>query len=342
MYGITETTVHVTARRITRDDLSRPWISPIGKPLHDLSAVVLDRHLQPVPLDVPGELYVGGQGVARGYLNRPDLAAERFVPDPHSALPGARLYRTGDRVRRRHDGELEYLGRTDHQIKVRGFRIETGEIEAALSQCRAVRESVVVGRTDDEGDTQIVAYVVCLPEASFSTDQIRQWLSERLPEYMVPAVFVFLDRLPRTSGGKVDHQALPPPRRERPDLEGEYVAPKDVLEQRIAMLWARVLQLETVGVRDNFFSLGGNSLRLAQLHGLLHDEMALDVSMVTLFKFPTIRALGEHLQANSPRPTGVQLGQTRASARQQSRRQQRGGQRRPRGAGHDDSEHRPH
>ncbi len=323
MYGITETTVHVTCRAVTRGDLERPWVSPIGQPLADLWTFILDRDMQPVPRDVPGELYVGGQGVARGYLDRPDLTAERFVPDPYSAVPGARLYRTGDRARRLSDGDIEYLGRTDHQIKVRGFRIETGEIEAALSMHSMVRECVVVGRPDEHGDTQIVAYLAPASGGTLHADRLRRWVSERLPEYMVPAAFIILETLPRTSGGKVDRKALPLPRGVRPDLENDYVAAKDGLESRLATLWAGVLELDKVGVHDNFFSLGGNSLRLAQLHGLLQEVLALNVPMVELFKFPTVRSFAEHLQATSQGPTSVQQGHARARARRESRGPQR-------------------
>ena len=323
MYGITETTVHVTYRELTVRDLHRPWVSPIGQRLPDLSAFILGRHTELVPRDVPGELYVGGAGVARGYLGRADLTAERFVPDPYGAVPGARIYRTGDRARLRSDGEIEYLGRADHQIKVRGFRIETGEIEAVLSSHFTVSDCAVIGRADEQGDTQIIAYVVTSSTEASRPERLREWLSERLPDYMVPAAFVFLDVLPRTSGGKVDRKVLPPPRGDRPDLESEYVAPKGIMEQQIAALWAGVLQLERVGVHDNFFSLGGNSLRLAQLHGLLQQAIAPDVPMVTLFKYPTVRSFADYLQENTLGPTSVQQGHARARARRDSRGQQR-------------------
>jgi hypothetical protein len=241
----------------------------------------------------------------------------------------------------RSDGEMEYLGRTDHQIKVRGFRIETGEIEAALSLHPAVRDCVVVGRPDDRGDTQVTSYVVSSSSEPPRTDRFRDWLSERLPDYMVPSVFVFLEVLPRTPGGKVDRKALPPPRGDRPDLDSVYVAPKGALEQQIAMLWAGVLQLDKVGVRDNFFSLGGNSLRLAQLHGLLQERLAPDAPMVTLFKYPTVRSFADYLEANSREPTSVQQGHARARARHDSLEQRRLGNGHRRKAGHSDSDRRP-
>jgi hypothetical protein len=288
-----------------------------------LRTIVLDRRMQPVPHGVAGELYVGGSGTARGYLGRADLTAERFVPDPFSQAPGARLYRSGDRARLRSDGELEYLGRVDHQLKVRGFRIEPGEIEATLSSHTAVGACAVVGRTDQAGETQIAAYLEPRGKEAPRPEQLRDWLSERLPEYMLPAFFVFLPSLPRTAGGKVDRRALPEPRGDRPDLESEYVAPKGALEQSIAALWSTVLQLDKVGVRDNFFSLGGNSLRLAHLHSLLETRLDTEVPMVTLFKHSTIRSFAEYLQAGNGGTTSFQHGHARATARRASLGQHR-------------------
>jgi acyl-coenzyme A synthetase/AMP-(fatty) acid ligase len=206
MYGITETTVHVTYRPLSLADLGRA--SVIGEAIEDLQVYVLDAHGQPAPLGVSGELFVGGAGVARGYLGRPELTAERFVPDPFSAEPGARLYRSGDLARRLPDGELEYLGRGDRQVKIRGFRIELGEIEAALLAHAEVREAVVTVREDTPDDKKLVAYISA-PEANSRTSyRLRKDLRERLPEYMVPSTFVFLNRLPLTPNGKVDVRAL--------------------------------------------------------------------------------------------------------------------------------------
>jgi amino acid adenylation domain-containing protein len=318
MYGITETTVHVTERRLSRPDLDRPWMSPIGRPLTHLRAHVLDRRGDLVPFGIPGMLYVGGAGLARGYLGSADLTADRFGPDPFHGAPGERLYRTGDLARVTTDGQLEFLGRADHQLKVRGFRIESGEIEAALQRHPSIGDAVVIGRRDRPGETRIVAYIVVAPGARARVEELRRWLAERLPEYMIPAEFVVLDALPRTAGGKPDRRALPAPRGERPELEREYAAPRGALEETIATMWADVLRVTRVGVHDNFFSLGGNSLLLAQLHGTLQEHVSPGIPMVSLFKYPTVRAFAEHLQSGSVMPPGVQHGLARATARRRS------------------------
>jgi amino acid adenylation domain-containing protein len=320
MYGITETTVHVTYREIGLADLDTSWASPIGLPLADLRAFILDRDLRPMPAGVPGELYVGGAGVARGYLGHPELTAERFLPDPISGIAGARLYKTGDRVRLRLSGELEYLGRVDHQVKIRGFRVETGEIEAVLRVHPGVRDAAVVGRRDGDGETRLLAYIVCTSGWNVRVDPLRAWLAERLPEYMLPAAFVFLDAFPRTSGGKIDRLALPAPGTGRPDLENEYVAPRGKLERKLAAAWADVLKVKQVGVHDNFFSLGGNSLLLAQVHATLQDGIAPGIPLVALFQHPTVRALAEHLQSANGVPTAAERGLARAAARRSSHR----------------------
>ncbi|HVS00904.1 MAG TPA: amino acid adenylation domain-containing protein, partial [Thermoanaerobaculia bacterium] len=248
MYGITETTVHVTYRRLGEAEILGGGGSVIGVPLRDLSIHVLDSYGAPVPIGVAGEMYVGGPGVALGYLNRPELTAERFVPDQL----GARLYRSGDLGRWRASGELEYLGRIDHQVKVRGFRIELGEIESVLLQKPGVEAAVVLAREDMPGDRRLVAYVVGEAEG------LRAWVKERLPEYMVPAAFVALEALPLTPNGKVDRKALPAPGLDR--SESGYVAPRTEEEEMLAAVWSQVLGLDRVGVEDNFFALGGDSI----------------------------------------------------------------------------------
>ena len=251
MYGITETTVHVTLQRLKRGDAHGGRDEAIGRPLGDLQAYLLDDHMLPVPVGVAGELYIGGAGLARGYLGRPDLTAERFVPDPFGGA-GERLYRTGDLARYRPDGNIDYLGRIDHQVKIRGFRIELGEIEAALSRIPGVREAVVLAREDSPGDKRLVAYVAGSNGAEPAAAALRAALQRELPDYMVPAAFVVLDALPLTSNGKVDRKALP-----APDIGAQvapqYVAPRTPAEEMLCRIWAEVLGIERAGIEDNFF-----------------------------------------------------------------------------------------
>jgi amino acid adenylation domain-containing protein len=290
MYGITETTVHVTYRPIGLLDVSTRAGSMIGRPLADLQLYVLDEQLRPSPLGVAGELYVGGAGLARGYLNRPELTAERFVPHPFSAAAGARLYRSGDVGRWTADGDLEYLGRIDEQVKVRGFRIELGEIQAALAAHPALGEVVVVLRTEPTGEKLLVAYFGARPGTSVPLKELRRYLQERLPDYMIPAAFVQLERLPLTAHGKVDRRALPAPDSVRPELGETYVAPRNEVEEALAAVWARVLRVERVGVYDNFFDLGGDSVRSVQVVALA-KESGLFYSVQQLFQKQTIAML---------------------------------------------------
>src|SRR6185369_14396795 len=258
-----------------------------------------DRGLNPLPLGVPGELCVGGEGLARGYWRRPELTAERFVPDPWSARPGARLYRSGDLGRRLPDGDVESLGRIDHQVKIRGLRIELGEIEAALLALPGVRETVVVVRSDgsvgSRGDRRLVAYVV----GDAATGTLRAALRERLPEHMVPASFVLMNTLPLTANGKVDRAALPSPEGSRPELEVSFVAPRTAEERAVAAAWQEVLGVATVGVYDNFFDLGGHSLLMVRVQSHLRDAFAREVPVLDLFQHPTVGALAWHLSAGS-------------------------------------------
>ncbi len=301
MYGITETTVHVTWRPIERQDVNGSG-SVIGRAIPDLGLYVLDGAFQPQPVGVPGEIHVGGAGLALGYLERPELTAERFVPNPFGE-PGSRLYRSGDLARRLADGDLEYLGRIDHQVKIRGFRIELGEIESALAALPVVREAVVLARSDGSvrsdrsdgspGERQLVAYVVAEGAAPGLTD-LRSALAGILPDYMLPSALVLLDALPVTAHGKVDRRALPSPAVERPDLEG-YVAPRDTLESFVAGLWQEVLGLTRIGVRDDFFGLGGNSISGAVLINRLQQELAEIVHVVVIFDHPTVESLATYL-----------------------------------------------
>jgi amino acid adenylation domain-containing protein len=295
MYGITETTVHVTYRRIVRKDVEEGLGSMIGIPIPDLCVRVLDAEGEPVPLGVPGEIYVGGAGVARGYLNRPELTAERFVRDPFSADAEARLYRSGDLGRRRAGGDLEYLGRIDHQVKIRGFRIELGEIEAALSQQPGVRETVVTLREEASGDRRLVAYVAGEGDHDALTEDLRNRLRQVLPEYMVPSAFVILDSLPLNQNGKVDKKALPAPA--AVGRGRDLVPPQGRVQEVVAAVWKDVLGLESVGAHDNFFDLGGHSMLAARLLGRLRDAFAVDVPLRSLFQQPTIAGLADVIQA---------------------------------------------
>jgi aryl carrier-like protein len=261
-----------------------------------------------VPIGVGGELYIGGAQVARGYLGRPRLTAERFIPSPFGPEPGARIYATGDRARWRSDGELEYLGRADQQLKIRGFRVEPGEIETALRAVDGVRDCAVVAREDVPGDRRLVAYVV----GQARPDELRAHLRRGLPEHMVPGAFVALDRLPLTPSGKLDRRALPAP--DLAPAEESYVAPRAGVEEALAEIWADVLRVERVGRDHGFFQLGGHSLLLLKLQARIREQMGRQVSVVDLFRFPTVASLAEHLDANSAAPA-PRRGSERAARR---------------------------
>jgi amino acid adenylation domain-containing protein/non-ribosomal peptide synthase protein (TIGR01720 family) len=297
MYGITETTVHVTYRPLSVSDLSGAVTSPIGQPLSDLSLRLFDPALRPVPIGVVGEIYVGGEGLARGYLGRQDLTAERFVPDPIAIWSGAggRLYRSGDLARYLANGELEYRGRIDHQVKIRGFRIELSEIEASLAEHPRVGQAVVTARGAETRDLRLIAYVVRRTGAEPPiSDELRSFLAARLPEHMLPAALVILDQLPLTAHGKVDRRALPDPGRERPDLERAYTAPSTVIEELLAEIWGQVLEIDRVGIDDNFFSLGGDSILSVRVVARA-QELDLPLALPQLFQHQTVRALAREL-----------------------------------------------
>ena len=297
MYGITETTVHVTFRPIARADATAGRGSAIGVPIPDLRIHLLDRHLEPVPLLAPGEICVGGAGLARGYLGRPDLTAERFVPDPFGALtgtPGERLYRSGDLARRRPDGDLEYLGRRDQQVKIRGFRIETGEIEALLGSHPEVRDAVVLPWEGAEGRRLAAWVVLRRPDADGQLAELRRFVQERLPEYMVPAVFMPLAELPLTVNGKLDRRALPAPDPSAAQSESVYAAPTTPAESLLAEIWAEVLGVERVGAHDNFFALGGDSILSLRVVERVRQRGS-SVTLRQLFQHQTVRELAREL-----------------------------------------------
>ncbi|MEG5063358.1 amino acid adenylation domain-containing protein [Microcoleus sp. B3-A4] len=266
---------------------------PIGRPIPNARTYVLDANLQPVPIGVPGELYIGGAGVARGYINRSDLNTEKFIPDLFSKVPGDRLYKTGDLVRYLPDGNLEFLDRTDRQVKIRGFRIELGEIESALSQHPDVQEAVILAREEDSGPKRLIAYLVLNSALSIGNSalikNLRSFLREQLPDYMVPASFMFLEAMPLTPNGKVDFKALPAP--ETNSSEADFIAPETLEEQVLADIWAEVLGLKQVGIEDNFFELGGHSLLATQLIAKVRDRFQVELSLRCLFQSPTVASL---------------------------------------------------
>lgn len=300
LYGPTETTVWSAVHRVDEIETA----VPIGRPIANTQIYILDRNLQPVPAGVPGEIFIGGEGVTRGYLNRADLTAEKFIRHPFSAEPAARLYRTGDLGRWLAAGTIEFLGRIDHQVKIRGHRIELGEIESLLGSHPAVREAVVVAREDSPGDKRLAAYIVAASEAKPSTTELRRFMQEKLPEAMIPSAFTFLERLPLTPNGKVNRKALPAPESSRPELETAYVAPRNVLENSIAQVWQQLLRVEKVGRRDNFFDLGGNSLLIVQAQARLRERFGFDLPVVKLFQYPTVEALAGLLGDRAETPFG--------------------------------------
>jgi aryl carrier-like protein len=243
---------------------------------------------------VPGEVFVGGEGLARGYLNRPELTAERFLPDNVTKRPGARLYKTGDLARILPSGDIEYLGRIDHQVKIRGFRIELGEIESVLCQHPTVREAVVIAREDESGSKRLTAYVVAQPATALASD-LREYLKLKLPDYMLPAAFVILDKFPLTASGKIDRKVLPDLEQHRLSKAEDYAAPQSLIEKQLASIWSKVLNLRQVGVDENFFDLGGDSVLIVQVHARLREELGVNLPIVGLFEHSTIRALGRHL-----------------------------------------------
>ncbi|WPB73717.1 non-ribosomal peptide synthase/polyketide synthase [Archangium violaceum] len=291
-YGPTEGTLFSSCLRMTQPSEVGPSV-PIGRPISNTQLYVLDSHLQPVPPGVPGELFISGDGLARGYLGASSLTAERFLPNPFSSSPGARMYRTGDLARHRHDGVLEFLGRLDSQVKVRGFRIELSEVESALLSLPGVREAVALAREDSPGLKRLVAYFT---GDSLSPESLRSSLQQRLPEYMVPSSFVHLPALPLTSHGKVDRKALPAPD-SRPELSQTFLAPRSDIEQTLSSIWAEVLHLERVGILDNFFELGGHSLLATQAISRVRTAFAVELPLRDLFDAPTIAALAPRVHA---------------------------------------------
>jgi amino acid adenylation domain-containing protein len=330
-YGPTETTVGVLTYPV-ESKLTRVGSEtvPLGRPLANTQVYVLDKQLQPVPIGVPGELYIGGAGLARGYLNRPDLTAERFISNPlfktnlsmpHAPCPN-RLYKTGDLVRYLADGNLEFLGRVDNQVKIRGFRLELGEIEAVLSQHPGVWQAVVSVREDEPGNKQLVAYVVPNRAQPPTTGNLQSFLRQRLPDYMMPSAIAFLKTLPLTPNGKVDRKALPIPNGLRPELEAAYVAPSNEVERTVASIWQEMLHLEKVGIHDNFFELGGHSLLIIQLHSKLREVFDKTLSVSDLFQYPTVSSLARYIGQEESELSAVAQSGNRAEMRRELMKQQ--------------------
>jgi amino acid adenylation domain-containing protein len=303
LYGPTEATANAAAGRIFPDGAVT-----IGRPVANTQIYLLDSHLEPVPVGMPGELHIGGAGLARGYLNSPDLTAEKFIPNPFGGAPGARLYKTGDMARYLPDGTIEFLGRIDNQVKIRGFRVELGEIEAALSRHTGVREAVALAREDTPGEKRLVAYIVSTGSPVPGTSDLREFLKAKLPDYMVPSSFVFLESLPLTPNGKVNRRALPAPDASRPELENLFVAPRSSIEETLIKIYSQVLGLDRVGVHDNFFDLGGHSLLATQVVSRVRESYRVELSLWSFFEAPTVAELAAVIQklidggAGSPAP----------------------------------------
>jgi len=304
-YGPTENTTFSCCHGLTARSRWQGSV-PIGRPIANTEVYVVDSRLQPVPRGVAGELLIGGEGLARGYYQRPELTAERFIPHPFSGVPGAHLYRSGDRGRYLASGEIEFLGRFDYQVKLRGFRIEPGEIESRLNAHPAIRAALVVLAEEEGRDRELVAYVVAQPQQAPLPGELRSYLQASLPPYMIPGVFVLLAELPLTANGKVDRQALPAPGGERPELASAYLAPRSETEAQLARLWSAVLGRERVGVRDNFFELGGHSLLATLLVSKMRQTFKVEIPLRTLFEHPTIAQLAQDIEERQARPQDIE------------------------------------
>ena len=317
MYGITETTVHTTYRPLRKSDVRTGGGSLIGIPLPDMSISIVDADLNTVPTGFRGEILVGGSGVSKGYWNRPQLTAERFVPDPHSH--GATVYRTGDLGRKLDSGEIEFLGRIDQQVQLRGFRIELGEIEAALTAHRLIREAMVMLHQDDASAPSLVAWMVVAEGQDLQLGDLLSFLRRKLPDYMLPSRFHRVDEMPLTRHGKLDREALLAMGKSETLVDPPYEAPHSQMELLLCRLYAQVLGREQVGLRGNFFELGGDSVRIAKLSSLLEKELNRDVPLVTLFEFPTVESLARHFGNDVPDTSDLALADQRGRRQREKR-----------------------
>ncbi|MBD2515136.1 amino acid adenylation domain-containing protein [Nostoc sp. FACHB-973] len=301
---------------------------PIGKPIANTQLYILDQYLQPVPMGVAGELYIGGVGLARGYLNQPELTALKFIPNPFSKQEGDRLYKTGDLVRFLPSGDIEYIGRIDNQIKIRGFRVELGEIEAVINQHPSVSASVAIVQEDKPGNQNLIAYITLHPNKTLTISELRRFLQNKLLDHMLPTAFMILEAFPLTSNGKVDRRALPIPDALRPELEVAYVVPQTEVEKTIASVWQKALNLEKIGIHDNFFEIGGHSLLLVTVHSQLQEILNAELSTLDLFRYPTINSLAEYLSSSANQTaflqeTDIQTEKISAGKAQQRKRLQK-------------------
>ncbi len=301
MYGPSETAIDALYYSVPRTYAGGPV--PIGRPVANTQAFVLDRYRELLPIGVPGELHIGGIQVGRGYHNRPELTAERFIADPFRAAVSARLYRTGDKVRILPDGRIEFLGRMDHQVKLRGFRIELGEIEWTLQQHPAVQECAVALRTDTPDVQQLVAYVTSATLSSDSLSELTGFLRDKLPRYMVPSAYVLLDALPLTPNGKLDRNALPPPQARSSEHRESQIAPRTPTEESVATSWRKILRLEKIGIHDNFFDLGGHSLLLVRLIGEINWRHRVKLGVPDVIRNPTVEQVAKLIDARGPKST---------------------------------------
>jgi acyl carrier protein len=286
LYGPSECTTYSTWTGRTPDGPQT-----IGRPIANTQIYILDESLDPVPIGIVGEIYIGGDGVARGYLNRPELTAEKFIANPFSQDPDGRLYKTGDLARYLPDGNIEFLGRIDNQVKIRGYRIELGEIENVLGQHPAIQQTVVLAREDAPGDRRLVAYTTATAGSNPSVHDLRSFLQQKLPEHMVPSTFVFMGSLPLTANGKLDRNALPAPEQTRPEPDETFAAPTTPVEQILANIWAEVLKVDKVGIHDNFFELGGHSLLATQIVSRVRDAFRVELPLRILFEQSTVAGL---------------------------------------------------
>ena len=293
-YGPTECTVVATSGPVHSND-STHELPPIGCPIVNTQVYILDESGKQVPMETAGELHIGGMGVARGYRNRPELTAQRFIPNPFGAKPGERLFKTGDLARLLSDGQIAFLGRIDEQVKVRGFRVEPNEVTATLNEHPHIQQSVVVAREVAPGDTRLIAYFVAVPQSHPTLGELRDFLGARLPDFMVPATFVRLEKLPLTANGKVDRMSLPAPEDTNTLRDSAYTAPRTDMEKTVAGILERVLGLEHVDVEENFFSLGGHSLLGAQLVARLRDTFGIEMPLRVIFEAPSVAELSSEI-----------------------------------------------